>query len=346
MPAHAILSLRGRKYGEEWAGVWEYLEQTHDFRPMELDDAVDLVVGSMKDRHAMHPQRNATVLELIRDADRIGLRQDHLKRLAGVVAPDEELRGKVLQGAAEHLGWDTDNLRDWESVAEDGDIESLVENPTPTLLEDVSGDAHTQFASAMSSLGLLADKTHLDVPSCSSVNVPGGQDGATTVYGEFVIDAVLDDLRFATDPENWPYCSWFFIAMTKQGPKVKLDQPDDQGVPVFPAYQTVFNEVVGIKNVLTVSTWLTTRYFVGTESVGMEFDLTPGVHGDGKLDVDHGYLLAEKHPTQAGKVVVKSQKTFSFVGLDDLPFSFLCEFGWIDMMRAMAQCRKPAGGGP
>jgi hypothetical protein len=78
----------------------------------------------------------------------------------------------------------------------------------------------------------------------------------------------------------------------------------------------------------------------------MEFDLTPGTHGDGKIDVDHGYLLAEKHPKDPGKLIVTSQKTFSFVGLDDLPFSFLCEFGWIDMMRAMAQCRAPGGGTP
>jgi hypothetical protein len=99
-----------------------------------------------------------------------------------------------------------------------------------------------------------------------------------------------------------------------------------------------------VENLLTVRTGLTTRYFVGTDSVGMEFDLTPGTHGDGKIDVDHGYLLAEKHPTDPNKLIVSSQKTFSFVGLDDLPFSFLCEFGWIDIMRAMAQCRAPGGG--
>jgi hypothetical protein len=128
--------------------------------------------------------------------------------------------------------------------------------------------------------------------------------------------------------------------MTDQGTTASLPPPDAVGST---AYTVPLIELVGMENVLTVSTGLTVRYFVANDSVGMEFDLTPGTHGDGKIDVDHGFLLAEKLPSQPGKLIITSQKTFSFVGLDDLPFTFLCEFGWIDMMRAMAQCRAPGG---
>ncbi len=163
---------------------------------------------------------------------------------------------------------------------------------------------------------------------------------ATTVYGRFDIDGDVKDLTYATDPRNWPSCSWFFVSMTEAGRAVPAPPPDDLGNL---GYAGDLEELVGLEDLLTVRTGLTTRFFVGEDSVGMEFDLTPGTHGDGKVDVDHGYLLAERHPTEPGKLVVTSQKTFSFVGLDDLPFSFLCEFGWIDMMRAMAQCRAPGG---
>jgi hypothetical protein len=181
-----------------------------------------------------------------------------------------------------------------------------------------------------------------DAPACSSTGVGGGTGdaGATTVFGRFDIEADVKDLVYATDPRNWPRCSWFFISMTEQGSPLALDPPDDADSS---AYAGDLEELVGLEDVLTVRTGLTTRFFVGLDSTGMEFDLTPGIHGDGKVDVDHGYLLAENHPTEPGKLVIFSQKTFSFVGLDDLPFSFLCEFGWIDMMRAMAQCRAPGG---
>jgi hypothetical protein len=190
--------------------------------------------------------------------------------------------------------------------------------------------------------GLTAMAPLPDAPSCSATEVTGaGLDGkATTVYGRFEVSATVSDLAYATDPGNWPKCSWFFFSMLEQGPRQGLLPPDAGGGT---AYAVDLEEKVGLEEVLTVQTGLTTRYFVGSDSVGMEFDLTPGTHGDGKIDVDHGYLLAEKHPTKPGTLVVTSQKTFSFVGLEDLPFSFLCEFGWIDMMRAMAQCRAPGG---
>jgi hypothetical protein len=176
-----------------------------------------------------------------------------------------------------------------------------------------------------------------DGTTCSSKNVTGSTDGtATTAYGEFELPGQVADFADACNPAKWPLCSWFFIGMTLQPnpPKVSLSAPDDIGGN---AYEAVMHEEVGMEGVLTVSTYLTCRYFVGQDSVGMEFDLAPGTHGDGKIDVDHGYLLAEQ--IDPNTVRVRSQKTFSFVGLDDLPFSWLCSFGWIDMMRGMATCR-------
>ncbi|HEX6221509.1 MAG TPA: hypothetical protein VF115_10475 [Acidimicrobiia bacterium] len=350
MPAYALLSLRGRKYGDDWEPVWRFLQDRHDFPgPLGLDEAVDEIVAKLKEKQSLVPGQVApTVYELLGEAGQIGLRPDHIASLSAIVEPEEERRLKLLHHASEILGWDQEAIGEWGDIprsgASDDSEGSRAAVPPVTLLDEQAHVSLHQWTKALSDAGLLTTAPAPDAPACTSANVDGGSDGrATTVFGRFEIEAELNDLRYATDPMNWPDCSWFFISMTQQGPVTSLQPPDDVGNT---AYTCPLEEKVGMEDVLTVSTPLTTRYFVGTDSVGMEFDLTPGTGGDGKIDVDHGYLLAEKHPTDSTKLIVTSQKTFSFVGLDDLPFSFLCEFGWVDMMRAMAQCRAPGGGTP
>lgn len=367
MPAHALMSLRSRKYGEEWRPVWQFLAERHDFPgPLELDEAVDQLAFQLESNQSLVPGPvESTVLEVIGDAHQIGLRQDHVARLAGIVSDDDEHRLQLLQHASDHLNWDTTDLQEWEEVissvgsqsprpmADDSEA-AMPPSDEPAKKDDAPlfpevkrapGMANVslhQWTTQLSQDGLTSTTPLPDAPACSATGVSGaGVDGkATTVYGRFEIAAQVEDLTYATNPLNWPLCSWFFISMTEQAASVPLPPPDAIGGT---AYAVDLEELVGLEDVLTVRTGLTTRYFVGTDSVGMEFDLTPGTHGDGKIDVDHGFLLAEKHPTEPGKLVITSQKTFSFVGLDDLPFSFLCEFGWIDMMRAMAHCRAPGG---
>ena len=350
MPAHALLSLRGRKYGDEWDPVWNFLAERHDFPgPLGLEEAVDEIVRKLKEQQSLIPGRvEPTVYELLGEAHQIGLGQDHVERLAEIVEGDEARRSKLLEHATENLGWDRSAMLDWsemsapEGISDSGESETQL--PPLTLGAGAAPASFHQWTQLLADDGLLMMAPAPDAPTCTSSEVGGGLDGgATTVYGRFELEAGVNDLTYATNPLNWPQCSWFFISMTQQGPSVSLLPPDDVGNT---AYTCPLEELVGLEDVLTVRTPLTTRYFVGQESVGMEFDLTPGTHGDGKIDVDHGYLLAEKHPKDPGKLIVTSQKTFSFVGLDDLPFSFLCEFGWIDMMRAMAQCRAPGGGTP
>lgn len=417
MPAFALMSLRSRKYGDDWRPVWEFLGRRYGVPgPLGLDEAVDRLATELEASQSFVPGQAApTVFELIGDAHQIGLRQDHVARLARVVSEDDRQRLSLLEHASSHLNWDSTDLYAWDEVVaadpidEGGGPQSQVSQTTETSEDDSAGSqqsseepavppptahedggtigdeppqppgppqdatAHgdgavsapaaddeapkfpelkrvpgvanvslSQWTTQLHADGLTAMAPLPDAPSCSATEVTGaGLDGkATTVYGRFEISGKVSDLAYATDPGNWPTCSWFFISMLEQGPRKGLLPPDAGGGT---AYVVDLEEKVGLEDVLTVQTGLTTRYFVGNDSVGMEFDLTPGTHGDGKIDVDHGFLLAEKHPTKPGTLVVTSQKTFSFVGLEDLPFSFLCEFGWIDMMRAMAQCRAPGG---
>jgi hypothetical protein len=349
VPAHALMSLRGRKYEDEWDPVWQFLAERHGFPgPLGLDEAVEDIVAKLTEQKNFIPGRvKPTVYELIGEAHLIGLRQDHLQALAEIVEGDEARRSELLEHATEHLGWDRKAMVGWSelSAPESGDEaeeESLTRLPPLRLGEDASPVSLHQWTQSLVNAGLLT--TPIPDATCTSGEVSGGIDGgATKVFGRFELDAGLNDLAYATNPLNWPQCSWFFISMTQLGQSLSLLPPDDVGNT---AYTCDLEELVGLEDVLTVRTGLTSRYFVGNASLGMEFDLAPGTHGDGKIDVDHGYLLAEKHPKDPGKLIVTSQKTFSFVGLNDLPFSFLCEFGWIDMMRAMALCRAPGGGTP
>ncbi len=332
MSSHAILSLRALKHGAEWETLRASLRDRFGAEFLPIEEAAGQAIEHLSELPEGHVQRNATALELIRDAHRIGLTKRHLERLGQVAAPG---RPEVLLEAADRLGW-----AGGRRAFEDGDADHVPRGEHDRG-SSAQRSANTRFAEYAVSQDLIAHESMLDEPVCAGELVQGGH--ATKIYGRFEMVAKIEEMRYPTDPQNWPACSWFFIAMTLQGSKASLAMPDNVNGK---AYRATFEELVGIDGFLTVRTSLATRYFVGADSVGMEFDLAPGLHGDGKIDVDHGYLLAEKHPTDQTKVVVTSEKTLSFVGLDDVPFTFLCEFGWIDMMRAMAQCRAPAGGSP
>jgi hypothetical protein len=334
VPAHALMSLRGQKFGKEWDPVWAHL----GVQPLDTDTAVARIHDRLsKEGFVRHPLREPTVYELLADADSIGLDQTHVARLSELVTPPDRNPREVLDHVADHLAWDPAALADWGQVIDAGpSIARTDRRPMVRKPEARAVDISTLTAS-LSTAKLLSGPPVPDGTTCSSKNVTGSTDGtATTAYGEFELPGQVADFADACNPAKWPLCSWFFIGMTLQPnpPKVSLSAPDDIGGN---AYEAVMHEEVGMEGVLTVSTYLTCRYFVGQDSVGMEFDLAPGTHGDGKIDVDHGYLLAEQ--IDPNTVRVRSQKTFSFVGLDDLPFSWLCSFGWIDMMRGMATCR-------
>ena len=101
------------------------------------------------------------------------------------------------------------------------------------------------------------------------------------------------------------------------------------------AYKTRLREVAGIAVLWELATDLDVRYFVSQDAVGMEFAFAGG---DGKIDVDHGYVIVELHPSRPNWVVVRSQKTVRFTGISNVPASFACELGWIDVMQNMATC--------
>ncbi len=340
VPAHALMSLRGLRYGGEWQPVWDFLTDRHGFPgPLGLDEAVDDVVGKLTERNSLVPAQVApTVFELIGDAHQIGLRQDHVARLANVVTGDDGQRRRLLEHATNHLKWDTSEFHEWDQI---------FDRPRPPACPLPAGETRTGSgpASLHRSTKQLAEdgmdpSTHprrpgLHVHRRQRRRVDACRRGLPIRHrrrrqGPHLCDrpAELAQLQLVLrlHDRSWTGGAGSTTRRSRQ-PRIRRRS----------------EELVGLEDLLTVRTGLTTRFFVGEDSVEMEFDLTPGTHGDGKVDVDHGYLLAERHPTEPGKLVVTSQKTFSFVGLDDLPFSFLCEFGWIDMMRAMAQCRAPGG---
>lgn len=328
------MSLRGKRYAKEWAPVWAHL----GVEPLDTDTAVEHIHDRLsKEGFARHPLREPTVYELLADAEAMGLDQTHVAKLTDLVkAPDVDTRA-VLDHVTDQLAWERTAMADWGQVIDAGP--SIAREDRRAVVRKPGAPATSLHAltASLSQAKLLSGPPVPDGTSCSSNNVSGGSDGtATTVYGEFEMPGNVADFAGACNPAKWPQCSWFFLGMTEQPqpPKFSLQDPDDVGGT---SYQAVMEEKVGMEGVLTVTTFLTCRYFVGQDSVGMEFDLAPGTHGDGKIDVDHGYLLAEQ--VDPNTVRVRSQKTFSFVGLDDLPFTWLCSFGWIDMMRAMATCR-------
>ena len=156
--------------------------------------------------------------------------------------------------------------------------------------------------------------------------------GPVRIRASFQADGNPHDFAHGANPLNWPGCNPFFISITPQGSLRALPPPDNV---LGTAYEGLIKEVVGIPNVWTPTTDLNVRYFVAQDAVGMEFSFAGG---DGRIDVDHGFVLVEKDPSELNKVNISSQKTVRFVGISNFPATLACELGWIHVMRNMATC--------
>ncbi len=168
--------------------------------------------------------------------------------------------------------------------------------------------------------------------ACRAGPTGPGPNQPTRIFGSFEASGHPHDFAYGADPLHWPDCNPFFIRMTS-GPKQALPPVDDvKGT----SYKTRLTEVVGM-GLVEISTNLDVRYFVAQNAVGMDYTFAGG---DGRIDVDHGYLIVEVHPSRQNWVVVQSQKTVRFVGLT-IPETLVCASGWIHVMQNMASCAPP-----
>ncbi len=190
-----------------------------------------------------------------------------------------------------------------------------------------------EFVAAMNDLQVTFNRIEVVDPECT--DCPTGPPGSPTkIFATFDIPGAPLDFAHGTNPLNWPGCNSFFIDVSKDPtqPWKGLPQIDDVDGT---AYQGRIKEVVGIKSLWTPTTYLDVRYFVTNDAVGMDFTFA---RGDGWIDVDHGYVLVETHPTTKNYVKVTSEKTVRFVGISNFPATLACELGWIDVMQNMASC--------
>ena len=182
-----------------------------------------------------------------------------------------------------------------------------------------------QQGMASTTMLVVAPDECTDSPAGSGPNPP------TKIVASFEAAGQPRDFAFGADPLHWPDCNPFFLSMTaSQKSSLPVDNVDGS------AYQARVLEVVGIKAIWELKTNLDVRYFVTNEAVGMEYSFAGSV--DGEIDVDHGFVIVEAHPTTPGRVVVRSQKTVRFTNLSNLPASFACELGWVQVMQNMASC--------
>jgi hypothetical protein len=167
---------------------------------------------------------------------------------------------------------------------------------------------------------------------CRAGSTGPGPNPPTRIFGSFEASGHPHDFAYGADPLHWPDCNPFFISMTP-GPKQALPPVDDvKGT----SYKTRLTEVVAM-GLVKISTHLDVRYFVAKDAVGMDYAFAGG---DGRIDVDHGYLIVEVHPSRENWVLVQSQKTVRFVGLT-IPADLVCAWGWIHVMQNMASCAPP-----
>jgi hypothetical protein len=175
------------------------------------------------------------------------------------------------------------------------------------------------------SMLVVAPEECTDSPTGSGPNPP------TRIVASFEAPGRPLDFAFGADPLHWPACNPFFLSMTaSQKTSLPVDNVDGN------AYQARVREVVGIPVIWELKTNLDVRYFVTNEAVGMEYTFAGSI--DGEIDVDHGFVIVEAHPTTPGRVVVRSQKTVRFTHLSNVPASFACELGWVHVMQNMASC--------
>ena len=195
------------------------------------------------------------------------------------------------------------------------------------------GLSFREFVSSVNQQGIGSTPLLIaDPEACSAGPAGPGPNQPTRIFASFEASGHPHDFAYGADPLHWPACNPFFVRMIP-GPKQALPAADDvKGT----AYKTRLTEVVAF-GLLEVSTNLDVRYFVSQDAVGMDYAFAGG---DGRIDVDHGYLIVEVHPSKPNCVVVRSQKTVRFVGFR-IPESAVCEAGWIHVMQNMASCKPP-----
>jgi hypothetical protein len=169
---------------------------------------------------------------------------------------------------------------------------------------------------------------------------------ATRITTSFLTDNTLpDQFLFVSDPENWPKCDKFFKSMTDMGTiRYQLwNRPKDFGGKEGHYLETVDFGVSGLS--LEMNTYLRTVTFrrpqfqQGLTTVGMTYNFAGSL--DGHIDVDHGYLLAQRDPRiEGGLTRVSSQKTVRFRKLTNALASLACELGWAKQMRRMGCCNQ------
>jgi hypothetical protein len=188
------------------------------------------------------------------------------------------------------------------------------------------------FVESLEDQGMVHETMLMMAPDeCSDATTGTGPNPPTRIVASFEAPGRPLDFAFGADPLNWPTCNPFFLDMTASQ-KTSLPTDNVDGT----AYQARVREKVGIPVLWELLTNLDVRYFVTNEAVGMEFTFAGSL--DGQIDVDHGFVIVENHPTKAGWVMVRSQKTVRFTRLSNVPASFACELGWVHVMQNMASC--------
>jgi len=262
------------------------------------------------------------------------------------------VKPQPVEAAVEHLGLlplgDLERLRVLHDLGKTGRIQEMREparelaagvvdldlNRFDDLVELASqpGLSFKEFVSSVNQQGI--GNTQLvaaDPEACTDDPTGPGADQPTRIVASFDAPGHPHDFAYGADPLHWPDCNPFFIRMIP-GAKQALPPVDNvKGT----AYKTRLTEVVGIPAFWELSTNLDVRYFVAQNTVGMDYTFAGG---DGKIDVDHGYVIVEVHPSKPNWVVVRSQKTVRFVGISNFPASLACELGWIHVMQNMASC--------
>jgi hypothetical protein len=187
------------------------------------------------------------------------------------------------------------------------------------------------FVASLNTQGIASTTLMVVGEACTDDPIGPGPNQPTRIVASFEAPGNVPDFAYGADPLHWPDCNPFFLRMTP-GPKTSLPAVDNVDGN---AYQARITEVVGIPLLWELTTQLDVRYFVAKNAVGMEFTFAGG---DGKIDVDHGYVIVEPHPSKANWVAVRSQKTVHFTTISNFPATLACELGWVYVMQNMATC--------
>jgi hypothetical protein len=189
-----------------------------------------------------------------------------------------------------------------------------------------------EFVALLNVQGIATtDKEEVAVAECTDKSVGNGPNRPTKIVASFDAKGEPKDFAYGADPLHWVECNPFFISMTPASSTAL--------VPIGTyeqAYRTRMLEVVGIPQLLMMATTLDVTYFVSSDTVGMDYKF---VSSNGWIDVDHGYVIVERHPTLPKHVRVTSQKTVRFKDLSNFPATLACELGWVYVMQNMASCQ-------